>query len=136
VRGESTCGGRIWQREQERHIWRQAEPGSDRCLRVKIKASDGPAYCERCRAVWDDPKEMDRLRLIEEQRQAEAEARRKAEAARPSTEDGRKMLTARELVEAGYVTSISNVRVKAHRRGASAVRGHYDPEWFRDKATA
>lgn len=136
IRFESTCGGRIWRREQDRHIWRQAEPGGDRCVRVKIKANDGPAYCERCRAVWDDPKELARLELIEEKRQGEAEARRKAEADRPHTDDGRRMLTAQELVEAGHVSSISNVRVRAHRLGFSAVRGHYDPEWFRDQAVA
>lgn len=127
-RFESICGGRIWQREQERHIWRQAEPGSDRCTRVRIKVSDGPAYCERCRATWDDPKELNRLRLIEEQRQAEA--------ARPKTTDGRRMLTAGELVAQGTVSSVSNVRVQASRRGVSAVNGHYDPEWFRGRVSA
>jgi Zn-finger nucleic acid-binding protein len=127
-RFESTCGGRIWQREQERMIWRQADEGSDRCVRVKVKVSDGPAYCERCRAVWDDPKELARLELIEEQR--------KAEALRPRTADGRDMLTAQELVDRGYVSSVSNVRVKAHRLGVSAVHGHYDPDPFRVKDVA
>lgn len=127
-RYESICGGRIWQREQDRFIWRQAEPGSDHCRRVKVRINDGPAFCERCRATWDDPKELNRLHLIEEQRQAEA--------ARPKTEDGRRMLTAQELVEQGYVSSVSNVRVKAHRLGLASVKGHYDPNGFVDKATA
>lgn len=123
-RFESVCGGTIWQREQERYLWQQAEPGGDHCRRVKMKVKDGPAFCERCRAVWDDPKELDRLHLIEEQR--------KKEAARPRTEDGRPMLTAEELVTQGYVSSVSNVRVKAHRLGVSSVKGHYDPDAFDD----
>jgi hypothetical protein len=129
-RTESVCGGRIWQREQERSIWRQAAPGSDRCTRVRVKVNDGPAYCERCRATWDDPKELNRLHLIEEQRVAEA--------ARPKTRDGRRMLTAAELVAHGLVSSVSNVRVRAHRLGVAAVKGHYDPEPFerQEKASA
>ena len=123
-RGESACGGRIWQREQQRLLWRIKD---DRCVREKVTVSDGPAFCERCRAQWDG-KELDRLRLIEEQRQAEA--------ARPVTNDGRRMLTAEELVAAGHVSSVSNVRVRAHRMALSAVHGHYDPEWFVGKATA
>lgn len=126
VRFDNICGGRIWQREQERYIWRVA---GDRCVREKRKIHDGPAFCERCRATWDDPKELDRLHLIEEQR--------KVEAKRPKTEDGRGMLTAHELVDRGYVSSVSNVRVKAHRLGVTSVKGHYDPERFGErKATA
>lgn len=125
IRFDNVCGGRIWQREQERFIWRVA---GDRCVREKRKISDGPAFCERCRATWDDPKELDRLHLIEEKRQAEAK--------RPKTADGRPMLTAQELVAQGYVSSVSNVRTKAHRLGVVSVKGHYDPNGFVDQATA
>lgn len=121
-RYDSTCGGRIWQREQERPLWRVK---GDRCTREKVKVSDGPAYCERCRNTWDDPADLDRLFLIEEQRVAEL--------ARPKTADGRPMLTADELVAGGTVSSVSNVRVRAHRMGITAVNGHYDPHWFSER---
>jgi hypothetical protein len=111
----SVCGGRIWQREQERHIWRV---NRDRCERVKLKINDGPAYCERCRAQWDDPKELDRLHLIEEQR--------KAELARPKTSDGRRMLTVAELA-AQHRTTENAIRLRLSKAGARAVSGHYDP---------
>lgn len=123
-RFESTCGGRIWQREQERYLWRQAEPGSDRCVRIKVKVSDGPAYCERCRATWDDPKELDRLHLIEEQR--------KAELARPRTHDGRRMVTEAEAA-ALVGKKLRTFRVWAWRNGIKAISGHFDPEWFGER---
>jgi Zn-finger nucleic acid-binding protein len=129
-RFQSTCGGLIWQREEERTIWRQAEPGSDRCKRVRVKVSDGPAYCERCRNVWDDPNELNRLHLIEEQRLAEL--------ARPKTEDGRRMLTAQEMADQLRV-SVNAVRIIASRKRIPNVRGHYDPDEFgerQDKAIA
>jgi Zn-finger nucleic acid-binding protein len=126
-RFESICGGRIWQREEERVIWHQAEPGSDRCKRVRVKVSDGPAFCERCRNVWDDPTELNRLHLIEEQRLAEL--------ARPKTEDGRRMLTGQEMADK-LGTSLANMRKIASRKGIRAVLGHYDPDLFAERMTA
>jgi hypothetical protein len=120
-RFDSTCGGTIWQREQDRMLWRVQ---GDRCVRVKIRVSDGPAFCERCRAQWDDPKELDRLHLIEEQRQAEA--------MRPRTSDGRRMLTAQEMADKLGI-SVGNLRVKATRAGVRAILGHYDEEWFTEQ---
>jgi hypothetical protein len=114
-RFESTCGGTIWQREQDRMLWRVQ---GDRCVRVKIRVSDGPAFCERCRAQWDDPKELDRLHLIEEQRQAEA--------MRPRTSDGRRMLTVAELA-AKHKKSENAIRLRLSKAGERAVHGHYDP---------
>lgn len=125
-RYESTCGGRIWRREQQRMIWRQADPGSDRCQRVPVKVNDGAAYCDRCHATWDGP-ELHRLALMLEQQRAEA--------ARPRTEDGRRMLTAEELAKLRGV-SVNAVRIRLSRVGARAVHGYYDPDWYGDKATA
>jgi hypothetical protein len=122
VRFDNVCGGTIWQREQDRMLWRVQ---GDRCVRVKIRVSDGPAFCERCRAQWDDPKELDRLHLIEEQRQAEA--------MRPRTSDGRRMLTAREMADKLHIT-VGTFRVRATRRGIRAVLGHYDPDAFPDES--
>jgi hypothetical protein len=119
-RFDSLCGGTIWQREQDRMLWRIK---GDRCVREKVRVCDGPAYCERCRAQWDG-KELDRLRLIEEQRQAEA--------ARPRTDDGRRMLTAQEMADKLRMT-VGNLRTWASRRGIRAVQGHYDEEWFAEK---
>ena len=115
VRFDNICGGRIWQREQERYVWRVA---GDRCVREKRKINDGPAFCERCRATWDDPKELDRLHLIEEHRRLEA--------ARPKTSDGRRMLTVKELAKQEKTTD-NAIRLRLSKAGARAVRGHYDP---------
>jgi Zn-finger nucleic acid-binding protein len=127
IRERLNGGGRIWQREEERVIWHQAEPGSDRCKRVRVKVSDGPAFCERCRNVWDDPTELNRLHLIEEQRLAEL--------ARPKTEDGRRMLTGQEMADK-LGTSLANMRKIASRKGIRAVLGHYDPDLFAERMTA
>lgn len=124
-RYDSTCGGRIWQREQERPLWRVKD---DRCDREKVKVSDGPAYCERCRNTWDDPADLARLRLIQEQREAEA--------ARPRTADGRLMLTEEEAAK-HLGKKVKTFRVWAWRNGIKPHAGHYDQEWFdQDKATA
>jgi len=87
----------------------------------------GHAHCGRCQATWDGT-ELHRLGLILEQERRERQ--------RPTTEDGRRMLTAEELVAQGYVSSVSNVRVRAHRLGVTSISGHYDPNAFVDKATA
>lgn len=116
-RYESTCGGRIWRREQQRMIWRQADPGSDRCERVRVVVNDGAAYCDRCHATWDGV-ELHRMHIMEELRQAEAK--------RPRTEDGRRMLTVAELA-AQERTSENAIRLRLSKAGARAVHGHYDP---------
>jgi hypothetical protein len=87
----------------------------------------GHAYCARCREAWDGPRLAILRHNLEEQRREDA---------RPRTEDGRPMLTAEELVAQGKVSSVSNVRVTAHRLGKVSVDGHYDPEWFRGKVSA
>jgi hypothetical protein len=112
------CGGSIWRRTQEHLAWR---PLPDRCERVSVKVDDGPAYCDRCGNTWDGAA-LHRLNVILEQQRAEA--------SRPHTEDGRRMLTAEELVSQGIVSTVSNVRVIAHRRKIVSVDGHYDPELF------
>lgn len=104
-----------------------------RCyLPAEIGLCDGPiwldtamghAHCGRCRATWDGA-QLAQLKWELE------------DAKRPRTEDGRRMLTASELVARGKVTSEVNVRVTAHRLGVVSVDGYYDPDWFRGKATA
>lgn len=94
---------------------------------VWVDDAEGHAQCGRCRQTWDGPQ----MALLKHEMERQAR-----EDARPKTEDGRRMLTARELVEQGYASTVSNVRVRAHRRRVAAVRGHYDPEWFIDKASA
>lgn len=117
------CSGRIWRRESRRVVWRVAE---DRCERQPVEVNDGPAYCDKCGKEWDGA-DLDRLNLILE--------REALEAARPKTEDGRRMLTQQELmVELGMTWN--NVRVIIHRKHLKSVDGHYDPAQFRDKATA
>ncbi len=88
---------------------------------VWVDDAAGHAHCGACRSTWDGPQ----LALL---KHALDQAR--LEAARPRTADGRRMLTAAELVAAGIVSTVSNVRVIAHRLGAPAVSGHYDPALF------
>jgi hypothetical protein len=86
----------------------------------------GTAHCGRCRASWTGYQitvlnyELEKI---------------KAEKARPKTDDGRRMLTAQELAQQ-WRTSVDNVRKMASRQGIRAVLGHYDPDRFRDKASA
>lgn len=115
------CGGAVWRRDTWRTVWR-VQP--DRCERENIAAPDGPAYCENCNAHWDDANDMQRLELAEELRR------------RPHTSDGRPMSTAKEIVAAGIVSSVNNVRVRAHRLGIVSTRGYYDPELFKRQETA
>ena len=93
---------------------------------IWIDTAAGHAYCGKCRSTWDG-QQLTLLHLAIEQDRAEAK--------RPRTSDGRPMLTAHELVRDGHVSSVSNVRVLAHRRGIAAVEGHYDPQEF-GKVTA
>lgn len=117
------CSGRIWRRESRRVVWRVTE---DRCERQPVEVNDGPAYCDKCGKEWDGA-DLDRLNLILE--------REALEAARPKTEDGRRMLTQQELmVELGMTWN--NVRVIIHRKHLKSVDGHYDPKDFKGKMTA
>lgn len=116
-----TCGGRL-QRDRGTVPWVIRH---DRCERIAVDAPAGPIRCQRCGATWATPEEEARLRVMR------ADAAR--DALRPRTDRGRPMLTAQELVDRGHVTSLSNVRVKAHRRGIVSVDGHYDPDDFRDR---
>jgi hypothetical protein len=94
---------------------------------IWLDTANGHAHCGRCRATWDGPQlamlawELDRAKELRE---------------RPHTDDGRPMLTAQELVDAGLVSSVSNVRVRAHRLGVRAVGGYYDPAAFGEKVSA
>jgi len=119
------CGGKVWRRPARSITWRVLP---DRCERITVDAPDGPAHCDTCGGHWDDPHEMTRLELIAEQD--------KREARRPRTDDGRPMLTADELVAQGHVSSVSNVRVRAHRLGVRAVNGHYDPQALSESVSA
>lgn len=119
-----TCTGAVWVRDELQPVWRRYP---DRCQQTYEEAP-GAAVCDTCQSVWATEAEKARLkRMVEDMA---------AEAARPHAEDGERMLTAEELVDKGYVTTTGNVRVKAHRMGVVSVRGHYDPRWFTDKATA
>lgn len=94
---------------------------------IWVDDAAGHAHCGRCRQTWDGAQ----LAMLSFELE-----RAKAEASRPKTENGRRMLTAEELVAQGYVSSVSNVRVKAHRAGIVSVDGHYDPEAFGERMTA
>lgn len=86
----------------------------------------GHAVCGRCRQTWDGPQLVTLNVEMEQQRR---------EAARPRTEDGRRMLTAEEMVAAGHVRTVSAVKTAYHRLGLVSTDGHYDPAIF-SKATA
>jgi hypothetical protein len=119
------CRGPLWPQPTTSHAWR---PLADRCVRTRVTTTGGPITCATCGATWTGP-DLARLALI-----LEDQAR---EARRPHTPDGRPMLRADELVAQGYATSVSAVRVTAHRRGHRATHGHYDPALFdRQEATA
>lgn len=89
--------------------------------RIWIDDEAGAARCGRCHATWDGPQlamlkhELEQARL---------------EHGRPKTADGRPMMTAREIVDAGLATSKANVYLRAHRAKTAAVNGHYDPGVF------
>lgn len=118
------CGGNIWRREQQHMAWATLP---DRCARTAVKVADGPAYCDRCGNTWDGAALKHLDLILEKQHQPDT---------RPHTEDGRRMLTAEELVTQGLVSTVSNVRVTAHRKGKRAVGSYYDPRWFESKASA
>jgi hypothetical protein len=124
VIGGHPCTGEVWIRDESQFVWRLF---SDRCAK-QWESAPGAAVCDTCGAAWATDGDKARLkRMVDDMA---------AEMARPRTEDGRRMLTAQELVAHGVVSTINNVRVKVHRLGIVAVDGHYDPELFRDKATA
>lgn len=112
------CSGEVWIQDEPQPVWRRYV---DRCEQ-RWEQAPGAAVCDTCGAAWKDDAAKARLKRMV--------ADTAAELARPQTEDGREMWTAQELVDAGRVSTVSNVRVQAHRRGVSAVNGHYDPDWF------
>lgn len=119
-----TCNGQVWLHDELQPVWRRL---ADRCTR-NWEQAPGPAVCDTCGAKWATAAEKARLdRMIDDSAR---------ELTRPRTDDGRPMLTAEELVERGIVSTVSNVRVQAHRRGKSSVEGHYDPKWFTAKVSA
>jgi len=118
ITNNGACSGQVWIRDELQPVWRRY---IDRCAQT-WEAAPGSAVCDTCHATWTTPAEKARLQNMVDQA--------KAEALRPKTEDGRRMLTAQELVDAGRVSSVRNVRTTVSRMGKSAVRGHYDPEWF------
>jgi hypothetical protein len=118
VQTPEPCAGTIWRTDVQQTVWRVTR---DRCTRTDVAVPDGPVTCDTCGTAWDGA-DLDRLRLVWEQEATEA--------ARPHTDDGRPMYTAEELVAQGAVSSVSNVRVMAHRSGRVSVDGHYDPAWF------
>lgn len=123
VNGQN-CTGDVWLRDEAQSVWRIY---TDRCAQTWEEAP-GAAVCDMCGAIWSTDADKARLkRMVDDMA---------ADLARPRTDDGRTMLTAKELVAQGYVSTVSNVRVKAHRLGMVAVNGHYDPNGFVDKATA
>lgn len=115
------CTGRVWVQDELQPVWRRY---IDRCAAMWEQAP-GKATCDTCGAQWVT--EADKARL---KRMMDDSA---DELTRPRTEDGRAMLTAQELVAQRLVSSVSNVRVRAHRLGVSSVKGYYDPEWFAEK---
>jgi hypothetical protein len=119
---DGLCGGNVWVQQVDAHAWRVLP---DRCERQPVSVHDGPAICDTCGASWITPADKARLSLMVQQAADER--------ARPRTHDGRPMLTATELVDRGLVSSVSNVRVTAHRRGVAAVNGYYDPQAFGEK---
>lgn len=91
---------------------------------IWIDTIAGHAHCGKCRQTWDGP-QLAMLRFeLDEQR---------AELLRPKTADGRPMLTPEELVAQGIVSTVSNVRVMAHRRRIVSTNGHYDPDAFAER---
>lgn len=121
--GGHYCAGQVWLHDELQPVWRRY---TDRCSRDWEQAP-GAAVCDTCGSSWVTPADKARLQRMV------ADAAR--ELSRPHTDDGRPMLTAQELVERAIVSSVSNVRVIAHRLGKSSVDGHYDPAWFAERMT-
>jgi hypothetical protein len=112
------CRGEVWVHDELQPVWRRYP---DRCSRAWEQAP-GAAVCDTCGAKWVTRGDFARLKKMTESAADELD--------RPKTEDGTRMLTAQELVDQGYVSSINNVRVQVHRRGIVAVHGYYDPGAF------
>ena len=87
---------------------------------IWLDTAMGHAHCGRCQQTWDGSQ----LAML-----AFELERARAEAARPKTEDGRRMLTAQELADR-LGTTVVNVRKMASRQQIRAVLGHYDPDRF------
>ena len=93
---------------------------------IWVDTAMGHAHCGRCQQTWDGP-QLAMLSFELEQARAEA--------ARPKTEDGRRMLTAQEMADRLGTTAV-NVRKMASRQQIRAVLGHYDPDRFQERMSA
>jgi hypothetical protein len=115
------CHGEVWVHDELQPVWRRY---TDRCAATWEQAP-GAAVCDTCGAKWASPTDKARLkRMI---------ADAATELARPRAADGEPLLTAEELVARGIVSSVTNVRVIAHRRGIVSTSGHYDPRAFAER---
>jgi hypothetical protein len=118
------CRGEVWVHDELQPVWRRYP---DRCA-ATWEDAPGAAVCDMCGAKWATIADKARLkRMVSDAAD---------ELARPRTEDGEPMLTAEELVARGLVSSVSNVRVIAHRLGAVGTGGYYDPRLFDTRASA
>lgn len=114
----NACTGSVWVRDETQPVWRRY---ADRCSRT-WEPAPGSAVCDTCGSAWVTEADKARLRRMVDDAASEA--------ARPRTNDGRRMLTAAELVAQGIVSTINNARVIAHRKRIVSVNGHYDPDHF------
>jgi hypothetical protein len=124
VKDGRPCTGQVWVHDELQPVWRRYV---DRCSKTWEHAP-GAAICDTCGTSWVTLR--DRARLERMRKDAAAEL------TRPRTAEGNPMLTAQELVDQGYVTSLVNVRVIAHRRRIVSVDGHYDPQEFGERDAA
>lgn len=85
---------------------------------VWLDQASGHAYCGRCRETWDGPQ----LAMLSFELE-----RAREEAARPRTDDGRKMLTAQEIADQ-MGTTVNAVRLRLSRARIKAVGSYYHPD--------
>jgi hypothetical protein len=91
---------------------------------IWLDVANGHAHCGKCRQTWDGEQlamlkwELDRAR---------------EEAARPRTQDGRRMLTAQEMANRLGI-KLGAFRVRVHRNPVATVDGYYDPKDFQTRA--
>lgn len=118
------CRGEVWVHDELQPVWRRYP---DRCA-ATWEDAPGAAVCDMCGAKWATIADKARLKVMVSDAADEL--------ARPRTQDGEPMLTAEEIVARGLVSSVSNVRVIAHRLGAVGTGGYYDPRLFDTRASA
>jgi hypothetical protein len=118
VIGAHLCTGEVWIRDEAQFVWRLMP---DRCAR-QWEQAPGAAVCDTCGTAWVTDGDKARLkRMVDDMA---------TEMARPMTEDGRRMLTAEELVANGYAPTVNAIRIIATRKRIPNVRGHYDRDLF------